>query len=819
MAIAAGDRCRSRASGTIEPLRTARGAYSNAARSQRATRNQERAPSSVTLRHPRWRLRNRRRETYMGLGVSIFLRGRRRDPRLRGERRPSRASNIHTIGWILLIVGIVGVVLSMIFWSSWAGPGYWLGRRRTTYVEDGPGGPRLLGRAEPVRRGAAARPLRCVWNQPPGRSQDVPDRLPRELDPPRVARASQLARARAPSCSERLCAEVTPSSDSRPFVVRPGRRALDALSGCRASRRGGRIPLLDERPLPRSSRRGARRPLANADLHLSRCSVPSARARCEGRGRARSRRGAEDAPTTPTGSRTEFVSIASHELRAPIAVVHGIAATLHARVDELAARAGARAARPRCVVQTDRLRDLADQLLDLSRIEPGGRAGPRALRPARAARRARAEDRRRPPTTSCVAGRARARLVADPVAFERVAANLILNALRYGGRRSRCASDGDVPPGRRGPRPGRRARVRAAPVRALQPQRREPPRRRRGAGLGLSIAARLRRRRSAASWLRAGAAARRALHAVATGSSTVNVEPRRPRRLDPDASVHPVHELAADVEAEPGAADAAGQVRVEAVELLEDPPLLAPAGCRGPGRRRGSGRGCRGASSATRTRAAVGRVLDRVVDEVRQHLAQLVRVGRDRRQRVGAPRRRARPSAGACARTASTTSVASAAASQLSIAMHICPESSRLAQRMSLTIRASRSASLEMTSSRPVALRLLELDVAALERQRRAVDRGERRAQLVRDGRDEVALQLLDRALLGHVAERVDRAAGERDGRDREPALAALHVERAASSARRARRRRGAARPRCGRARSASRGRRRRSGGRSPSPA
>jgi hypothetical protein len=51
--------------------------------------------------------------------------------------------NIHTIGWILLIVGIIGVVLSMIFWSSWAGPGYWTGgsRRRTTYVDEGPAGP------------------------------------------------------------------------------------------------------------------------------------------------------------------------------------------------------------------------------------------------------------------------------------------------------------------------------------------------------------------------------------------------------------------------------------------------------------------------------------------------------------------------------------------------------------------------------------------------------------------------------------------------------------------------------------------------------
>jgi hypothetical protein len=45
--------------------------------------------------------------------------------------------NIHTVGWILLIVGIVGAVLSMIFWTSWAGPGA-LGRRRTTVDEDGP---------------------------------------------------------------------------------------------------------------------------------------------------------------------------------------------------------------------------------------------------------------------------------------------------------------------------------------------------------------------------------------------------------------------------------------------------------------------------------------------------------------------------------------------------------------------------------------------------------------------------------------------------------------------------------------------------------
>lgn len=41
------------------------------------------------------------------------------------------------IGVILMIIGGIGLVLSMLFWSSWGGPGYW-GRRRETYVEDRP---------------------------------------------------------------------------------------------------------------------------------------------------------------------------------------------------------------------------------------------------------------------------------------------------------------------------------------------------------------------------------------------------------------------------------------------------------------------------------------------------------------------------------------------------------------------------------------------------------------------------------------------------------------------------------------------------------
>jgi hypothetical protein len=39
--------------------------------------------------------------------------------------------DLHTIGYILMGAGALGIVLSLIFWSSWGGPG---GVRRTTDV-------------------------------------------------------------------------------------------------------------------------------------------------------------------------------------------------------------------------------------------------------------------------------------------------------------------------------------------------------------------------------------------------------------------------------------------------------------------------------------------------------------------------------------------------------------------------------------------------------------------------------------------------------------------------------------------------------------
>jgi hypothetical protein len=45
--------------------------------------------------------------------------------------------DLTTVGWILLIVGAVGALLSLVFWSSWGGAGRPVeGRRRTVVRED-----------------------------------------------------------------------------------------------------------------------------------------------------------------------------------------------------------------------------------------------------------------------------------------------------------------------------------------------------------------------------------------------------------------------------------------------------------------------------------------------------------------------------------------------------------------------------------------------------------------------------------------------------------------------------------------------------------
>jgi hypothetical protein len=64
--------------------------------------------------------------------------------------------DVNTVGWILFIVGLFGLVLDLVLWSSW-GPGYL--RRRTTYVDGAP--PR---RMYPARR---RRVVEDVVDEPP----------------------------------------------------------------------------------------------------------------------------------------------------------------------------------------------------------------------------------------------------------------------------------------------------------------------------------------------------------------------------------------------------------------------------------------------------------------------------------------------------------------------------------------------------------------------------------------------------------------------------------------------------------------------------
>jgi hypothetical protein len=50
--------------------------------------------------------------------------------------------DLDAIGVVLMVVGIVGLLLSLLLWRTWWGPGYW---GRSTYVEGGPERPWYYG--------------------------------------------------------------------------------------------------------------------------------------------------------------------------------------------------------------------------------------------------------------------------------------------------------------------------------------------------------------------------------------------------------------------------------------------------------------------------------------------------------------------------------------------------------------------------------------------------------------------------------------------------------------------------------------------------
>lgn len=130
--------------------------------------------------------------------------------------------------------------------------------------------------------------------------------------------------------------------------------------------------------------------------------------------------------------KSHFVALAAHELRAPVATVHTTAETLSRRGAELAPELTTQL-HEHLYVQTERLRILVEQLLDLSRLE----AEAVAIAPVPFVVRRRVEE-----LVATITGAGSEDIeieipedlaaTADLAAFDRVVSNLLQNALRYG---------------------------------------------------------------------------------------------------------------------------------------------------------------------------------------------------------------------------------------------------------------------------------------------------------------------------------------------------------------------------------------------------
>jgi signal transduction histidine kinase len=130
--------------------------------------------------------------------------------------------------------------------------------------------------------------------------------------------------------------------------------------------------------------------------------------------------------------KTEYIALATHELRNPLSSIYGISVTMNERGDELA-EPERRALRNALREQTARMRSLAEQLLDLSRLDLtsiGISPEPVRLRPKiEELVRSLAEARSNAVT---IAVPPDLEAVVDPAALDRMLSNLIANSLQHG---------------------------------------------------------------------------------------------------------------------------------------------------------------------------------------------------------------------------------------------------------------------------------------------------------------------------------------------------------------------------------------------------
>lgn len=130
--------------------------------------------------------------------------------------------------------------------------------------------------------------------------------------------------------------------------------------------------------------------------------------------------------------KTNFIALAAHELRTPVTSVHGVVRTLDQLGDQLSV-ADRKELEDALRSQTERMRSLVDQLLDLSRLE----AETVPILPVKIPVRAEIEEL----VAASASGREdeveieipdELEAVVDRTVFERVVSNLLTNAMRHG---------------------------------------------------------------------------------------------------------------------------------------------------------------------------------------------------------------------------------------------------------------------------------------------------------------------------------------------------------------------------------------------------
>ena len=128
--------------------------------------------------------------------------------------------------------------------------------------------------------------------------------------------------------------------------------------------------------------------------------------------------------------KSEFIAIASHELRTPLTSVYGISVTLDEHGDALSDD-DRRRLREALREQSERIRALVDQLLDLSRFDVAGvEMAPTSI-PLEPKLRELVELLAAEDSVSLDVDRELTAWV-DPVALDRIVSNVLSNALRYG---------------------------------------------------------------------------------------------------------------------------------------------------------------------------------------------------------------------------------------------------------------------------------------------------------------------------------------------------------------------------------------------------